>query len=1163
MRPLDPRVLPHLVPARLPLAGVVLAGTVSGVLVIAQAFAVAALVAGVVADPSGNGWHEAAYALAGVTVLRALLTAAGDLAADRAAGVVTTGLRARVLRAGLDLGAVALSGRRAGELGLLATRGVAAVEPYLTRYLPALVLAAVLPALTMVTIFVLDLWAGMIVLLTVPLVPVFAALIGLATQERAERQYRTLSLLAGHFLDVVRGLPTLVAFNRAGTQSGRIRAVTDRYRRATMDTLRLAFVSSGALELIATLSVALVAVSVGLRLASGSLDLRTALVVLLLAPEAYWPLRRVGAEFHSAAEGVATFEEIIALVEEAGDPAAHLPVSRDDDRVDPVPIRIEGLSVTYPGRAAPALRLDGATIPAPGLTAVTGPSGCGKSTLLQALLGELPHDGAITLAGEPIDVARWRELVAQVPQRPWLNVGSIADNLRVARPGAEDVLLWQALAAVDLSEHVGSLPDGLDTPLGEDGAGLSAGQRARLALARVVLANRPYVVLDEPTAHLDAKTERILLATLRRLAEHATVVVVAHRPAVLAAADHVIELTPPGSGQVGASAAPAARPAPRAVVPTEEAAPEPVRRARSRLALATALGALSSLSGIALTATAGWLIVRAAEHPPVLYLMVAIVGVRTFGLARPALRYAERLASHDVALRLLADSRARVYDLLVPLAPARLGRRRGDLLTSVVDDVDTQLDERLRVRQPIQVWLAATIACVAVALLLDPAVAGVIALVAAGGIVAAAVARVGAARAERGFVAARAGVATEVVASLDSARQLVLWGVDDVAIQRVLDRGRALVAAARGSARALAAGRATVILVCGLGVVAVAPTVAAASTRGSLSAPMGALLLLVPLALSDVLLALPEAAALSVRTRAARDRLAALERMTPAVVEPGSGGPCRRERHRTDPMARSWSDAEPAGPASDSNAGAQARPGVPITLVDGPIGLALEGVAVGWTAPEMGGPVVAGLDLRLEPGASLGVVGPSGCGKSTVVALLVRHLAPAEGRYLLGGIDTALLGSAEVRRHVGLVDDDPYVFGSSLRENLRLARPGATDAELLDALAGAGLTGWLDALPHGLDTLLGDGAANVSGGERARLGIARALLLDPQVLVLDEPTAHLDSATAREVSATLLRTRSADEARSVVWVTHDGIALERLDAVLDVGRDTIPEPAKP
>ncbi len=1104
-------MLPHLAPARAPLAGVVLAGAANGALVIAQAFAVAALVAELVADPGGSGWHRAAYALAGVTVLRAIATAAGDLAADRAAGVVTTRLRARVLRAGLDLGAVALSRRRAGELGLLATRGVAAVEPYLTRYLPALVLAAVLPALTVLAILVLDLWAGVIVLLTVPLVPVFTALIGLATQDRADRQYRTLALLAGHFLDVVRGLPTLVAFNRAEAQSGRIRAVTDRYRRTTMDTLRLAFVSSGALELIATLSVALVAVSVGLRLAGGSLDLRTALVVLLLAPEAYWPLRRVGAEFHAAAEGVATFEEIDALVAE---PGATLAPPPPDDRVDPVPIRVEGLSMTYPGRSGPALRLEAATIPAPGLTAVAGPSGCGKSTLVQALLGELPHDGRITLAGEPIEVARWRELVAQVPQRPWLTAGTIAENLRLGRPDAEDSRLWQALAAVDLSDHVGSLPAGLDTPLGEDGAGLSAGQRARLALARVVLANRPYVVLDEPTAHLDAETERIMLTTLRRLAEHATVVVVAHRPAVLAAADQVIELAPPPPVEDADEPA-ATRPAGRPAVPAEDAAPEPVRGARRRLALATALGTLSSLSGIALTATAGWLIVRAAEHPPVLYLMVAIVGVRTFGLARPVLRYAERLASHDVALRLLADRRARIYDLLVPLAPARLGRRRGDLLTAVVDDVDTQLDEQLRVRQPIQVWLAAAIVCAGAASILDPAAALVIATVAlAGGILPAGLARAGAARAERGFVASRAEVATEVVADLDSARQLVLWGADRAAVERVLALGRVLASAARGSARALAAGRALVVLACGLGVVAIAPAIVPALRAGTLSEPMGALLLLVPLALADVLLALPEAAALSVRTRAARERLTELERIAPAVTEP------------------------------------EAPPG----LAPEPVGLALEDVAVGWDRP-----VLEGLDLRLDAGSSLGVVGPSGCGKSTLVALLVRHLEPIRGRYVLGGTDTAALGSAEVRRHVGLVDDDPYVFGSSLRENLRLARPGATDEELLDAVTGAGLAAWHDALPHGLDTLLGDGAANVSGGERARLGIARALLLDPEVLVLDEPTAHLDSDTAREVSGTLLRARSAGQSRGVVWVTHDGVALERLDAVLDLGSDTAPE----
>jgi ATP-binding cassette subfamily C protein CydCD len=305
MKPVDPRVLPLLTPARSALAGVIGSGVVSGGLIAGQAFAVAALVTDLLTAPDSARWHSAAWWLLGITVARAAVGAYADLAAARASGQVTRALRMQVLRAALDLGTVGLSRRRSGELGLLATRGVSAVEPYLTRFLPTLVVAAVLPALTVALIFSQDLWAGVIVVCTLPLVPVFAILIGLATRDRADRQYRTLSRLAGHFVDVVRGLPTLVTYNRAEVQSGRIRAVTDRYRKATLETLKLAFASSGALELIATLSVALVAVSVGLRLAAGGLD-----TPLPRAWPRWWPSptcsRRLRGRFRDGTETPAT-----------------------------------------------------------------------------------------------------------------------------------------------------------------------------------------------------------------------------------------------------------------------------------------------------------------------------------------------------------------------------------------------------------------------------------------------------------------------------------------------------------------------------------------------------------------------------------------------------------------------------------------------------------------------------------------------------------------------------------------------------------------------------------------------------------------------------------------------------------------------------------------
>ncbi len=1116
MKPLDPRLLPHLRPARRALGGVVVGSVTGGLLVIAQAFVVAGLLTAALDGVPLSGW---ALALAGVAAARATTSWLTDLCSARAADRVGRTLRRRVVAAALSLGPAALSRRRTGELALLATRGVGAVEPYLTRYLPTLLVAAVLPAATVVAIASQDPLAALVVLLTLPLVPVFAILVGLATRDRADRQWRVLATLSGHFVDVVRGLPTLVAFNRAEAQAGRIRAITHRYRRASQDTLRLAFASSAVLELVATISVALVAVLVGLRLSAGSLDLRTALVVLLLAPEAYWPLRRVGAEFHAAAEGTATFTAVDALLADAAEHVPPAPRRHAADAIDLVDV-----TLGYPDRAEPVLCGITARVEPVGLTAVTGPSGAGKSTLLAALVGQLPVSGGAIRVGHHAagdDLTSWQSQVAWVPQRPWLLPASIRDNVRLGRPAATDAEVWRALEQVRLDHHVATLPRGLDTPLGEDGRGFSAGERARLALARVVVANRPWVMLDEPTAHLDPETERVIADTLVRLAATRGVVVVAHRPAIVELADHVLELPGPtrrservrvtGSQEWSRDAAPGgSAPRPPSPPPGGSAPRPPADRTRLRLGLGTVLGALAAASGVALTATAGWLIARAAEHPPVLMLMVAIVGVRTFGLARPALRYAERLVSHDAALRLLAERRAAVYDALVPLAPGRLGRHRGDVLASVVDDVDSVVDRQLRVRGP--VWTAVVVGVLATALAwwVAPAVAVVVAaVVGLGGTAAFAGAWWAARSSEHRFVTARARLSARVTSVLHGAPDLIMWQATGRALADLDHASGRLGAAARRSADGAAAARAAALLVAGLGVGAVTLLGAPLWSAGTVSGPMLALLALLPLALADVLVPLADAGALAVRTRAAAARLEDLERTAPAVTDP-------------------------AAPVTAA----------PLTAATG-TSMTVRDVTAGWDDR----PVLRDLGLDLPPGSRLGVVGPSGCGKSTLAALLLRFVDPSAGRVELAAQDLRSLALHDVRAAVGLLDDDPHVFSSSLLENVRLARPGASPAAVETALRSASLGPWLDRLPDGLDTMLGDGHAAVSGGERARLALARALLGDRPVLVLDEPTAHLDSGTARAVADELLSVRG----RTLVWVTHGLVGLDRMDRVVDLG----------
>ncbi len=547
MKPLDPRLLRYARATRAYLLLTVLIGVVTAALVITQAALIAQLVDGGFLGGLGLAQLRGPLlALAGVLLARAFLAWATELAAHRAAAKAKSQLRTALLERAVEL---APAGRvSTPDVATLATRGVDALDGYFARYLPQLVLAVIVPVAVLVVLLGQDLAAALIVAVTLPLIPVLMAMIGLATRTRMQAQLRTLQRLAGHFLDVVAGLPTLKVFGRAREQARAIRTVTDDYRRTTLATLRLAFASSLVLELISTLSVALVAVSVGLRLLDSELTFRTALFVLVLAPEAYLPLRQVGANFHASVEGLAAAEQVFDVL-------ATQPGRRGlrADVPDPsaAAIQVSGLTVAFPGRGGPAL--EGVSLHVvPGQTlALVGPSGCGKSTLLAVLLGFVrPSGGRVTVDGvdlAELDPDAWRARVAWVPQRPHLFAGTLAENVLVGRADATDADVDAAVAAAGLAALVSRLPDGLRTRLGERGAGLSAGERQRVALARAFLRDAPLLLLDEPTAGLDGATEADVLAAVRRLASGRTVVLVAHRPSLLVLADSVVRLDSVGA----------------------------------------------------------------------------------------------------------------------------------------------------------------------------------------------------------------------------------------------------------------------------------------------------------------------------------------------------------------------------------------------------------------------------------------------------------------------------------------------------------------------------------------------------------------------------------------------------------------------------------------
>ncbi|MFD9544864.1 thiol reductant ABC exporter subunit CydD [Streptomyces sp. NPDC060022] len=1149
MKPIDPRLLRYARATRLFLAAVVALGLVGAALVIAQAMLVAEVVVGGFEDGlTVSGLRTPLLLLAAVALGRALVAWLTELAAYRASAAVKSELRGRLMERAADLGPDWLSGQRTGSLVALATRGVDALDDYFSRYLPQLGLAVVVPVAVLARIVTEDWVSAAIIVVTLPLIPLFMILIGWATQSRMDRQWRLLSRLSGHFLDVVAGLPTLKVFGRAKAQADSIRTITSQYRLATLKTLRIAFLSSFALELLATLSVALVAVTVGMRLVHGELDLYTGLVVLILAPEAFLPIRQVGAQYHAAAEGLSAAEEIFAVLETETRPAGA------QDVPPSLRLELEHVTVRHRGRTEPSLDAVSLVVEQGETVALVGPSGVGKSTLLNVVLGfAMPDEGRVRVGGtdlSELSPERWCEQIAWVPQRPHLFAGTIAENVRLARPDADDDAVTAALRDAGAYDFVAGLPDGVRTPLGEDGAGLSAGQRQRLALARAFLADRPLLLLDEPTASLDGETEAGIVDAVRRLAAGRTVLLVVHRPALLSVADRVVALEPraTGAGIVRSAVAgtsgtdvldgpdgvngldgPAARApgepmyggdpellkdtAPRTGGRVLARVREAAGAQHRKLGLALLLGSLAVGSSVGLMAVSGWLISRASEQPPVLYLMVAVTATRAFGIGRAVFRYAERLVSHDAVLRMLAELRVAVYRGLERIAPAGLRTtRRGDLLSRLVSDVDALQDYWLRWLLPAGTALVVGAGAVGFTGWLLPEAGAVLAaglLLAGVGVplVSGACAR----HAERQLAPARAALATRITDLLGGTAELTVAGALPSRRSQVRAADGVLTRIASRAATATALGGGLSALICGLTVVGAALVAVPAVLDGRLAGVELAVVVLTPLAAFEAVTGLPLAVQYRQRVKQSAERVYEVLDAPLPVREP----------------------AAPAeAPAS-------------------PFPLSVRALSARYEGAERD--ALHSVDLTLLPGKRVAVVGPSGSGKTTLAQVLLRFLDAREGTYRLGGVEAAALDGDTVRTFVGLCAQDAHVFDSSIRENLRLARTGATDGELRDALARARLLDWARSLPDGLDTLVGEHGARLSGGQRQRLALARALLADFPVLVLDEPAEHLDLATADALTADLL---DATRGRTTVLITHRLAGLDAVDEVLvlDGGR---------
>ncbi|MDY7088404.1 MAG: ATP-binding cassette domain-containing protein [Actinomycetota bacterium] len=1299
--PLDPRLIRHARTSRTGIAGLALLGAGQAGATLAAAVALAMLVAG----PTARS--RAAILLAAAFAARALFAWAEQVVARRTAARVTDELRRAVLDALPRRGPAWIASFGAGRLTAVLTTGLDSLKPWFSGYLPALVLGVALPPLVVVAMAVVDPASAVIALVTLPLIPVLGALIGWATQTQARRRWQTDARLAGHFLDVVRGLPTLRIFGRAERQTAVVEDLTDQHRSATLRVLRVAFLSSTALDLVGTLSVGLIAVEAGLRVAAGNLSLGPALLVILLAPEAYRPLREMAARYHASTDATAVISDVDEILTRSNPP--HRPPS--DDATEPTAashaapssprpghagaawggsvttsgnttashaadssrpgghafaasvegrggVVALGLRARYPGAVHDAVVLDELVVSPGEIVALSGPSGAGKTTALRVLAGL--HDAAagVVYVANPLYLS----------QRPTLPHARVVADLFPPTAG-----IAEALHTVGLTGDVTP-----DTPLGERGTGVSAGQRQRLALAallhRTTASPDPAVgpntdqvdathrehanhtrpeqgigtsgeraagpvtlLLDEPTAHLDAAPESMVIDRLRAAARAgAAVLVVAHRPALLAAADRVVSLATPApptsfetnsagsagsaepssagslvgiqpSGAPPASAgakgddsprhhttgdtSPGRKPAGDSLshpmtghAPANagttgrhlrNARPNTARRTdgtspgrrmtawRRRPAVAVALGSGSSLAGLVLTGAAAWLLVRASSMPPVLSLSTAVVLVRGSAVARPLLRYLERLVAHDVAFARLGAWRARVFADLIPRVPGPRLRRRGDLLSKVVGDVDARVDGLLRGRLPamiagVTVVTAGTTVTLAAPRAVVPLAGGLL----VAGVLAPLLAVRQARRDEDATGEARARMKDAMVETVDGIEDLG-GAADDVPHRRSRDLARLEAKAAQAS------GTAAAVAHLGWGVA----VVGTAFTLGGLTPEWAAVLLLATVVLGETVLTLPDAAVARVQSAAAERRLAALTADPPSAtfppVEPSpatkleAGYRPAASMPRTEVTRVAAMTAQDAGPSANDapvygqrqadgyppngcrtavqRAGATTRPIGPISLRD---------VTAGWDPAQE--PALRHLDLDLARGERVAIVGRSGVGKSTLASVVARLLDPRSGT--MSHRDRP---EQDIRGRIVLVGDDTdHVFASTVRENLRLARPAASDDELRAALTRVRLESWLDALPHGLGTWLGSGGTTMSGGQARRFATARALLAEPEVLILDEPTEGLDEDVAGAVMADLL---DASGGRTVLLLTHRAEGLDRVDRVLELsaGRLTL------
>ena len=1205
--------------------------------------------------------------LIAVAVIALLVRSGADyllaVSAQRAASGAKSQIRSSLLKRVLATGG-ADTPEGTGATAVLLSRGLNALDDYYTKTLTAFVSTAVVPFMLWVVVASLDWMSAMVLACTLPLIPVFMILIGKNTRDETAEAQAELHRLSDHILELVRGLPVIIGLGRERAQTRAMNALGQRYRERTMQTLRSAFMSSLALELITTISVALIAVLIGVRLVNGTLGLDTAILVLLLAPECYQPLRDVGAAYHQSEDGVAALRSAQKIID-APLPAAAADSTVQDstaqDKAQPSTIAVEDLSVSYPARPAVltnlSLNLDRRVTTAQGergaVIGVMGESGCGKSTLLNVFSGAVREGLVPTGSEEPVHVTgsvRGLGTTLVIPQSPVFTAPTVQTEMALYALSATEVereraaaLLGEAMDSKKLSVTdaesallVGPLAQlGMEKLTALEPGALSAGQARRLAVARTLArAEAIYraggeqtvltVLVDEPTAHLDAYSAYLVTRALHRLAElGATVLIVTHEQELSAGCDTLVRAVQTARGYTWTAEANTARVAVPAQAPAhllkdreeyeaestapagasataeaEEAEPAGLFASLRTLKELTGIGvraatgpvimaAITSLMAAALTALSGWLIVRAAEGPAMMYLMVAIVGVRFFGLGRACARYAERLMTHSKVLAAANILRLRAWVGAWQSVSSVRALLRGDaLLERLVGGIDELRDGVPRVIiPPAAHLLVMTAALITTACILPQALIPVLLAVLVSTFVAPWIVLRADARAESLARRSTAQMLRLGTGMLSAAEDLRANGVATTAEKAngALDAEN-LSALQKGST-AQGVGRTLVTLSWFGAALASAVIAYPLAVDGTVRAPEAAIVVLLCTGMLESSLGHVEA----VRSWPAFSRLLAtiapsvrdvslegvvatstLKRSVPTEAEVDTHVlPRRVERLRAraeaemeelleaDRQRAHRFDRPESAAGSKSDTPRPPKPGEPKLVSCGTpqeLGvkvtepaLSLQDAAARW--PGMDHPVFTDLNMNARAGSWTAVTGPSGSGKSTVLATVLGFLPLESGHVLASG---EVLEGERLRGYAAWCPQAAHIFESTLEGNLMLARDRSdrpSEEELIEVLRRVGLGEWFDALPQGLRTPVGAGGSFLSGGQRQRLAVARALLVNSPVLLLDEPTAHLDAESARALMADLdAATRSSSVA--TVLVSHRPEDISRCDEVV-------------